>query len=229
MVPGALGQGRCSEPAAAYQAANLPRGVETAQRLFREAARQFEAVGAPPTHILRVLHSDWRTPSPGMWGSLREKLDPPEDRFEKAIHAWRFDRYFLGADGHVYRVSGEQQYQIHSLEEARNAKRAPTPSAVRGLLKLGLVPGDQVIVLGSGVGKYFEKVDLRSKMYASPTELPPYLYGDARFSPPSGSGTSQPFVTSPNGTIYLEISNYDNTWYESLEEVLAEAIVRQRR
>ncbi|GAA2709921.1 hypothetical protein [Actinoplanes palleronii] len=72
-------------------------------------------------------------------------------------------------------------------------------------------------------------MDLRANMYANPTELPPYLTGDTRFSSPSGSGTSRQFVASPTGTIYMASGNYDGSWYENLEEVLAEEIVRQRR
>ena len=216
--------------AEAYQTSRVPRAVEKVQGLLRDAVREFQAAKVKPKHVLRVRKRSGQRPAyPRLQNALLNKINPREDEFEMLLRGWNVDRYLLGSDGKIYYVHGRENYRMTSLQEAENSKRQPTPEAVRGLLKIGLVPGDSVVIFNKiNLGDSFDEVDLRNEMYASPAELVPHDTDPDSFSTPVNARTSESFVVSPAGVIFMKQDNYESHYYRRLEDVLARAIVSQR-
>ncbi|BEL01896.1 hypothetical protein Q0Z83_000870 [Actinoplanes sichuanensis] len=111
----AAGDAEKQRTKAVFQANRLPQDVASITALLREAVQGFEHAGVKPTHVLR-RHGQLRE-GLGYQGPLQKlwfKIDPPVARFEKIMHGWDVDRYFLASDGTLYSFYGESRYRVPS-------------------------------------------------------------------------------------------------------------------
>lgn len=206
----------------------VPVGVAAARDLLRQAVQHFEKARVGPEFVLRYVRAER-----GFLSGLRGS----RNRYEVVARIWQLNRLHVRDDGLLYRVGGTR-FSMEPLAKAQDRERAQGRDRVPFYWrvdthelfgKAGLTPGDSGYILDHGPNSgTLDQVELDENMsFAGSVRLS--SAGRAPYLDRYDLDASSRFAVSPEGTVFVQQNDYDNSWYEKLEDVIASAVVAGKR